>query len=790
MLDLRRLIMLEPRRDAHSRLTVRADLLGRVGDIAFGLDSHAAQIHGNGTAVLVDIEPDDKVYFTHPQVHGFKRAPKSGALAVEGGGRYIFSGSVEVLGGSQVSAVLVYFDANRKLGHRSALLTTGSFMIEATLPATAETAVLAFRVKGPGCFALHALTLAAVPWIDPVVDVTDDADAPAADGVGRRQANSVVMIVLNDIVHDGRVLKTARTLMDHGYDVTLFGMWRTQNSRLMATSIDGARALIFPNPTSFLRNAPVRALNWEHQIAYLRTTMWRHVEQAHPRFIHTHDYHTAPLGLEFARRLRDMGHTVHWLHDFHEYVAGYDHMEADWQDAILAHEDRAVRAMDHRFTVSPLIATWLEERYALAETPTVVLNTPSRRSLDIGFDRTVRRDLGLAPDLDLIVYTGGVSELRGLHTVVEALGTNPDWHFAVVTNNQGPYIARLQEMAAAGSCEDRLHFLPYVAPHQVAAYVRDASIGIMPFRRYGNTDASLPNKLYDYLHAGLPMAASNCTLIEEFLQRWQIGEVFEEENVRDCAATIARVLARQTQYRRNIRANSELLRESTWEEQSTKILDAYQSLEDHDRQAPAHKCLLTARAAAKVGREQGPEFYDGRLQRVMLPLEQSPWLDLYQMTLTLLPPGDVSIADLGCGTGRFAKLLQLNGYTRYLGIDFSARRIEEARSYVPSFRFEVGNVFDPDLRSLCRDCDVFVLTEVLEHIEDDRELIRSIPEGRLVVFSVPSFNSAGHVRRFEGHEQVRERYGDLLDFSQGRSLTNVRVRRPERRIFISSARSR
>jgi 2-polyprenyl-3-methyl-5-hydroxy-6-metoxy-1,4-benzoquinol methylase len=283
------------------------------------------------------------------------------------------------------------------------------------------------------------------------------------------------------------------------------------------------------------------------------------------------------------------------------------------------------------------------------------------------------------------------------------------------------------------------------------------------------------------------MAASNCTLIQEFLERWQVGEVFEEENARACAETIARVLARQSLYRDNIRTHPELLRESTWEEQANKIIDAYEMLEDHDRQAATRESRPAANAGGAAGRERRPEFYDGRMQRVKLPLEQSPWLDLYQMTLTLLPPGDVSIVDLGCGTGRFAKLLQLNGYTRYFGIDFSVRRIEEARSYVPSFRFEVGNVFDPSLRSLCQDYDVFVLTEVLEHLEDDRGLIRSIPKGRLVVLSVPNFDSAGHVRRFEGHEQVRERYGDLLDFSQGGSFTNVRVRRPEHRIFVSSA---
>jgi glycosyltransferase involved in cell wall biosynthesis len=678
MFRLRRLIRPKSRvrRDCcgQSALMVRVDLLGRRGEVAFLPGSHDKRIYSNSMSVLVDVGPDDKVYFTYPPVHGFKRAPAEGALPLKGGAQYFFSGSVELLGGSQVSAVLVYFDADSRLGHESTLLTTGSFVIEVRLPATAQKAVLGFRIKGPACFAVHNLLLTGAPRVDPTVEVADEAKPGAlemaeverdeakpgalemaeaerdkaemdkaathaaeldeaniveaeTDEAGTieaktGQAKTVVMIVLNDIVHDGRVLKAAQTLMNNGYRVTLLGMGRTQHSTLKAVRIAGARALIFPNPSSLLRNARSRALNWEHTVAYLRATMWHYVKEASPRFIHTHDYHAVPLGFEFTRRLRELGHGVHWLHDFHEYVPGYDHMEADWQDAILAHEDRAMRAMDHRFTVSPLIATWLEERYGLAEAPTVVLNTPSREALSVEFERTVRRDLALAGDVDLIVYTGGVSELRGVHTVVEALAADPGWHFAVVTNNVGPYIARLERIAAEGGYGDRLHFLPYVQPHEVTAYVRDASIGIMPFRRYGNTDASLPNKLYDYLHAGLPMAASNCTLIQQFLETWQVGEVFKEEDVRDCAETIARVLAHQVLYRANIRARPELLRECTWEEQAKKILDAYGVLEG-DAQAVPEASPPKADTAGGIGRERGSEFYDGRMQRVKLSLEQS-----------------------------------------------------------------------------------------------------------------------------------------------------------------------
>jgi glycosyltransferase involved in cell wall biosynthesis len=564
MLSLIRRVLPRPYDKPKRSIAVRATLLGSQVTAEFEPRRHARRVSGDGEATLVRIDQEQRLDFTYPQVKTLSAAPARSAFPVEPGARYVFAGSADVLSGSNVRASIVYFDGAYRLDYHSAPLSPAGFARETTAPEGARTAVLAFRVKGPACFAVR--------------DVTLNELVPAGAAANDPSRN-VVMIVLNDIVHDGRVLKTTRTLIEHGYSVTLLGMWRNRDATLSVTSIAGASALIFPNPSCFLRDARVRALNWEHTIAYLRACMWSYVERADPRFIHTHDYHTVPLGFEFVRRLRAAGREVHWLHDFHEYVAGYDHMEPDWQDAILAYEDLAVGMMDRRFTVSPMIASWLKQRYRLVEAPTVVLNAPSREALAIRFERTVRRDLGLGDDVVLIVYTGGVSELRGLHTVVAALAANPAWHLALVTNNTGAYIKRLEEMAAGGGYGDRFHLLPYVEPHEVAAYVRDASIGIMPFRRYGNTDASLPNKLYDYLHAGLPMVASNCTLIQEFFETWQVGAIFEEENVRDCAETIARVLARQAFYRDNICRHPGLLRECTWEEQARKILDAYASLE-------------------------------------------------------------------------------------------------------------------------------------------------------------------------------------------------------------------
>jgi hypothetical protein len=54
--------------------------------------------------------------------------------------------------------------------------------------------------------------------------------------------------------------------------------------------------------------------------------------------------------------------------------------------------------------------------------------------------------------------------------------------------------------------------------------------------------------------------------------------------------------------------------------------------------------------------------------------------------------------------------------------------------------------------------DVYIVLEVLEHIEQDREIISSIMGNKEVIFSVPNFDSFGHVRFFRDENQVKERY--------------------------------
>ena len=473
--------------------------------------------------------------------------------------QYTISGTVDVIGGSRVSFFLLYFDDEQMLSRVSVPVQYGGFVLESRPPPGASKAVMAFRVAGQACFVVRRLRCSEEPI---------RVQSGASHG-------SVVMIVLNEIAHDSRVLKTALTLTHAGYDVTLFGMWRNSTEGLTYTKFAGAKALIFPNPGKLLRDVGERDLKWKHMIAYLQARMWSYVQRANPNFIHTHDYHTVLLGLEFTRRLRALGNEVYWLHDIHDYVRGYDHLDLNLKRVILDHEAEAIQFMDFRFTVSSSIADWATEQYGLDRRPTVVLNAPLDPAKVPSLQQSIRSDLKLSAHVPLIVYTGGAFEMKGIHTVVSALATEINWHFAIVTDRSGEYIDLLKKIASDGKYTDRLHFLPYVPAQQVVSYLRDASVGILPFRRYRNGDASLPNKLYDYLHAGLPLVTSDCTLMKELVEREGFGVAFKAEDVDACAEAIRIVLADESTFRRNIASRSKLMQEYTWEEQSKNLLDAY-----------------------------------------------------------------------------------------------------------------------------------------------------------------------------------------------------------------------
>lgn len=155
------------------------------------------------------------------------------------------------------------------------------------------------------------------------------------------------------------------------------------------------------------------------------------------------------------------------------------------------------------------------------------------------------------------------------------------------------------------------------------------------------------------------------------------------------------------------------------------------------------------------------EFYDRALRdrrnASWLPVASSPYALLYERTAALVPAA-TSVVELGCGTGRLASLLVPKA-RRYVGLDFAPLVIAEAERLVPEGSFCIADL----RRGEVPWGEVYVANEVLEHLDDDLGLLGRLPVGAVVVLSVPSFDSASHVRHFPAQGDAEVRYGPLLD---------------------------
>jgi len=123
-----------------------------------------------------------------------------------------------------------------------------------------------------------------------------------------------------------------------------------------------------------------------------------------------------------------------------------------------------------------------------------------------------------------------------------------------------------------------------------------------------------------------------------------------------------------------------------------------------------------------------------------------------------------AVFDVGCGPGHLGQLALAEGMTFQGGLDFSEHAVELARERCPGARFWVLDATSEEAAAVLADPGyrTALVLEVLEHVYHDLLILSAVPEGRLVVFSVPNFHTRGHVRWFETLGSVLDRYGPFV----------------------------
>lgn len=225
--------------------------------------------------------------------------------------------------------------------------------------------------------------------------------------------------------------------------------------------------------------------------------------------------------------------------------------------------------VDAAITVNRFIAREMAERYGVPE-PEVVLNVTATPPAGV-------EPLPVAmPGLSLI-YQGVLSEGRGLPELLEAVARVPGANVTVM--GAGVLAESLARRAAQPDLLGRAAVVGAVAPERVVPIARSADIGVIPFvpTTLNNRYAS-PNKLFEYMHAGLGILGSDLPFIRDVLDETGAGTVVPPGDVDEWAKRISAAVDDRTRVARWRERAAQAAHLYTWETEKEKLLAVYDRL--------------------------------------------------------------------------------------------------------------------------------------------------------------------------------------------------------------------
>jgi glycosyltransferase involved in cell wall biosynthesis len=211
---------------------------------------------------------------------------------------------------------------------------------------------------------------------------------------------------------------------------------------------------------------------------------------------------------------------------------------------------------------------------------TSVLNVPTYR--EIPHSDRLRQHLGLAPDVRIALYQGNMQPNRSLDQLVNAA---PFLDPGIVIVMMGKAVEetriQLEELIATKGVADRVKIIPAVPYAELLDWTASADIGLTIFQP-GYTRSiryCLPNKLFEYLMAGLPVLSSQLDAIAEVLQTYEVGQILPSLTPSDIGASINAMLADSTALAR-MRDNALKIvqKEFHWENEKQKLIQVYNEI--------------------------------------------------------------------------------------------------------------------------------------------------------------------------------------------------------------------
>jgi glycosyltransferase involved in cell wall biosynthesis len=397
----------------------------------------------------------------------------------------------------------------------------------------------------------------------------------------------ICVLYNHDLSSQTRVLRQIETLLDAGHDVTVYCLAEHRD-----------RPQVETRGRLTIRRVWRKRLYKYHLFSYKLVRAFTRLAWSQPGYdaVHVIDAPMLLLGWLLARVWRsklvyDAAEYWHALLDEEQgnierhptLVPGKRRIKLRQIGQTRAFERWVLPRCDGVISVCDSIGNLLQANAPKPIPRYITLRNIARYHDDQAPSHSLRDHYHLSPETRIIVYQGQIAKKRGLANAVEAIRRLQ--HVALIII--GPvlpadktFFEDLQhQIATQPDLQGKVFYHGFVPADSLLAWTASADLGLHPIINWNmNHYLCLPNKLFEYLQAGLPVGVSHFPEMRQIVEDYQVGFVFDPDDPQEMAKAIQAFLdnpTRQATTRQNVQRAKHTL---CWEQEEQKLAALYQAI--------------------------------------------------------------------------------------------------------------------------------------------------------------------------------------------------------------------
>jgi glycosyltransferase involved in cell wall biosynthesis len=366
-----------------------------------------------------------------------------------------------------------------------------------------------------------------------------------------RKKKSVTISFLGNANHDTRVTNLTNSLIDDGNDVKVISFdWTTSNFQSVVGDTSIYKLVKEKNSLSYY-------------FKFL-AILFKELKKTNSSIYIAEDLFTLPL-VTFIAKMR--GAKLYYnSREFYAFLAGLRNKPRT-QSIIRMLEKFFIKKADKVFVTGEGDSDFLQEYYGINNI-VVIRNLPLLQKASSKKD--FRKILKISEVSTIILYQGVILEGRGFEPILRAMQNIQNCDLVVL--GSGVFQTKYEKISEELGIKNRVHFLGNIDQSDLINYTAAADIGVALIENISKSYYyALPNKLFEYIMAGLPVLISDLPQMKKIVLNYSVGEVVNLEKSDDLSKTIQAFISNKPKlnyYKQNtIEASEEL----NWQKEYQKV---------------------------------------------------------------------------------------------------------------------------------------------------------------------------------------------------------------------------